>query len=1030
MFKNPPFCKLALPVVIASILSACGSGSSNENPSIEGKIDDLDRFSLCHDSNLDGQCGTTENTKSFKTLALALAGLATEGRGPVIVTGNESLLFAPSAASNASAWSTLVYNESLVNPTTGTNEAAIATYLHEKLGLAVNGELSSAEQSALMASIAAALKRHSAANPYAVIGAVIDAAVKQSSLINAVPTSAQITSQAVLTRNFDTQIEATQKVSWQTSDGDERVEQIVVAGEKIMVVNRWHNRLAIVSANAQTPVVDTQPFAAIYTAGHHEYSTEADWVSGASEHAISQSWLADDGDTLYALVDGPREVDVPEDDSYGLFRVPLTDGKVPTFMVGSVDGATEFNVPHRDPSVTRINSKSLKNAIQLNSGDVLAYDSEAGYVRFYDANLSEDLTKAFPLDRNLFDWTLADDGQTLLTLQGPLNGAQTPLLQAYNTSDLSVKAHLSLSADADTLLGSKTGNRVIVLEGNTAHVITTADLSVVSSVALVGAPSNLSQLSADGSRAALVFNDEIHVLNLAEAFPIMEGSMAYDSRLRALAFNGNDEILYSDGSGELSSMSLVGLTSSPQNVDNLLVQALNSINENSLNHGYDLDAVIHPLNMSAQYGVIDLSWTSTHGHVVTDGSVNQGNVTQPAMGSANVIDTISVSSEYSFRQAKQTSDVKALDIAIRPHSETREQTVTTLAGGLAGRQIALMAANGDGSQLATWFYDTDAGQPSGLVLFSVNGEKGVTAQNTVPIVLPTNYAGSTVRGLAYGGDNIYVVIAEGMSASTVEADGLGRILTYSDGEWSGDLQLDGIVRNKGVSVSGDGNALSIAQDTTPEGAEAGTTIVTVYNTQSLALISTIYTDQDATGRRYPALAVSNDGQAVMGYTRNQSRQLHYYQADTASDAASKAQASYDISTTTFGVAYDDTIDAFIAGDGNAEVRVFATASNGDWSTPTVFETSRGAWNGVSEIRGAGRMYDAVMANGTAYLWSRYQGVTAIDLTDPANPQERFWAPLEHQERYAFAISGNDSLLFSHAYNKSAGYSAIGVVLAQ
>jgi hypothetical protein len=87
MFKNPPFCKLELPVVIASILSACGSSNSNENPSIEAKVDELDRFLLCHDSNLDGQCVTKENTKSFKTLALALAGLATEGRGPVIING-------------------------------------------------------------------------------------------------------------------------------------------------------------------------------------------------------------------------------------------------------------------------------------------------------------------------------------------------------------------------------------------------------------------------------------------------------------------------------------------------------------------------------------------------------------------------------------------------------------------------------------------------------------------------------------------------------------------------------------------------------------------------------------------------------------------------------------------------------------------------------------------------------------------------------------------------------------------------------
>ena len=1029
MIQNPPFRKLALPVVVASLLSACSSGS-NSNADADGKVNPINNFALCHDSDLNAQCDSAENPKLFATLSEAQSAQVDSGSGPVIITGNDSLLFAANAASNASAWSTLVYNESFVNPSTGIDEASIATYLQQKLGLAVSGELSAGEQSALIASIAAALKAHATSNPYSVMGAVVDAAVQQGSLTNAVPSAAQIESQAVLARNFDTEVTAKTNASWTTSDGDERVQQIIIEGDQAMVVNRWHNRLAVVSTKTLDQAVETQSFAAINTAGHHEYSTDADWVSGASEHRISQSWLADDGETLYALVDGPSEVDVPGDDSYGLFRVPLTGGLVPTFMVNSIDGAGQLNVPHKDPSVKRVASKSLEKAIQLTTGDVLAYDSEAGYVRFYDAQLNEDLTKAFVLDRDLFDWTLANDGQTLLTLQGPLEGEVTPLLQAYNTSDLSEKASLVLSPDADTLLGSKSGNRVLVLQGDTVKVILSDNLSVVSSVTLVGEPSNLSQLSADGSRAALVFDGKIHLLNLKEAFPIIEGAIDYNSTLRALAFNGNDEILYSNDGGELSSLSLQGLTSKPQNIDDLLTQALASIDKDSLNYGYDLDAVIHPLAMPSQFGNIHFNWSSVNGHVVADGSDNQGNITQPTSGSASVIDTINVTSKYSFRQDVKTSDVKSLEIKIRPKSETRAQTVTTLSGGLAGRNISLMAANSDGSQLAAWFNETDSGLAGGLVLLSVNGNKNVTAQNVTPIVLPVAYAASTVQGLVYSGESVYVVLAEGVATKGAAADGVGRILTYSGAQWTADMPLDGIVRNKGVSLSEDGSVLSIAQDTTPEDADAGTTIVTVFNTESLALVSTIYTDQDATGTRYPSLAVSNDGQAVMGYTRSGSRQLHFYKASTQSDAQVKAQASFDISTTTFGVAYDDATDVFMAGDNNAEVKVFAGASNGDWSTPVVFETARGAWNGVERINSGGRMYDAVMANGTAYLWARYQGITAIDLSDPANPQERFWAPLPHQERYAFAISGDDKLLFSHAYNEDAGYSAIGVVSAQ
>lgn len=1019
MYRSPPFRKLALPVIIASVLSACGSDSS-----------DSSAFSLCHDSSLDGECSADENVKSFDTLAEAQAGTVEDGSGPVIVRGGNSLMVAPSTASNASAWSTLVYNEGFVNPEVGADETAIASYLKEKLGLESNSTLSETEQSALMGSIGSALDANPSASPYAVIGAVIDTAVEQGSLTDASPSASQIESQKVLARNFDTDVESTAKATWETSDGDERVQLIVTGDDNVLVVNRWFNRIAIVDPDATEQSLETQPFAAMYTAGHHVYSTDADYVSGASEHRITQGWLADDGDTLYALVAGPSEVDVPEDDSYGLFRVPLSDGKLPTFMVSSVDGESQLDVPHRDPSVTRVALKSLENAIQLDSGSVLAYDSEAGYVRFYSADLSEDTTQAFALNRSLLNWAIANGGKTLLTLQGPLEGEDTPLLQAYNTSDLSEGSSLSLPADADTLLASKTGNRIIILQDTTAHVITTTDLSIIASISLAGSPASTSQLSADGSRAALVFGGEVHILNLGEAFPVIEGSIEYNSTLRALAFRGNDEVLYSNGGGELSSISLAGLTSSPQDVETMIADALDAIDEDSLNHSYDLGAVIHPLAMATGFAAVDYSWSSTNGHVLTDGSDNQGNVTQPAIGAVSVTDTIGVIGNYNFRGDAQTSEAKSFDITIRPQTETREQTVSTLNGALAGRNISLMAANADGSRLAAWFAETDSGQSAGLVIFAVGNDKSITAEDATVVALPNQYAASTVRGLVFSADNIYVIVNETISSESNQGDGVGRLLTYNGSAWTGDMKLDGIVRNKGVSVSSDGSVMAIAQDTTPEDAETGTMVVRVYNTASLTDVTTVYTDQDATGTRYPVLTVSNDGQDLMGYTRGDSRQLHYYNAATSANAETKALATYDISTTTFGVGYDDTTDVFVAGDHTAELKVFSASSNADWSSPTLFETSRGAWNGEETISGGGRMYDAAVANGKAYLWARYQGITAVDLTDPANPQEVFWAPLEGLQRYANALSGDDRLLFSHAYDEDAGYSAIAVVSAQ
>ncbi|PID42605.1 MAG: hypothetical protein CSA52_01515 [Gammaproteobacteria bacterium] len=989
MSHTPRFRKLLLPTLIASALSGCGGSDNDNNQPDPGPSA---AFKLCHDTNLDGLCSANENPQTFDTLKKVQAASVGAGSGPVIVRENNNLMVASNSAATASAWSTLVHNEGFVNPNTGSDEAAIASYLKGKLALESDSGLSESETAAFMASIRAALSANPDANPYSVIGAVIDAAVARGSLENAVPDAAQITSQRVLPRDFDTEVTPANKVNWETSDHDERVALINVDGEsdKILVVNRWFNRIAVVDATAADLAVETQPFAAMYTAGHHEYTTKADYVSGASEHRITQSWLADDGDTLYALVTGPREVDVPEDDSYGLFRVPLTDGQVPTFMVTSIDGTTELNVPHRSPEVKRIASKSLDNAIQLDSGDILAYDDEAGYVRFYNKMLDEDTSRAFPLDRDLEGWTLADNGATLVTLQGPAEGSKGRLLQSYNTSNLSGKNSLEFSGDADLLPGSKTSNRVVVLEPDAVHVINTSDLSVISSTPLANEASSISRLSPDGSRAALVVGKEIRIMNLTDAYPFIEGSVKPGGRLRALAFNGNDEILYSARSGKLSSISLSGLTSSTKDITSLLEEALDEVDGDSINHNYPLDAVIYDMNLPTNFGAVSYNWNSTLGNALDLSAPEPGVISQ---SDAAVSGTLTVSSSYTFRGETSTSEAKSMELTIRPASEIRDHIVTTLTGAHANHSMSHLAATPDGQTLAA-YTSGDDGQGSGIVIFTRQPDNTVSYRygGDAAISLPDGYEDSRVDVMTWNQGLLRVVVREAVAAGAKDGNGIARVLTLDPvaGTWEIGSALPG--KGAKAAVSQDGSVLALWLHI-PAGGDAVAVKVITLNTDDLSEIKTVDVDGDPA---FWAFTVNNAGDQIMAYYnfKNEEgktvRTTRRYDADTTGEP----DAETVIKTATYFYSYDNPSDRLVTGDFSANLRVYQpVADAADLNSFTEFATARGRYDGVHN-GGGGRMYYGAVKGSVAYVWSSDRGLVAVDISNPANIREVFYAPFE------------------------------------
>lgn len=1033
-FNSMPLRSLALAV--ATALAGCSSSSDSDpdneessdptsevssGPTSEVLSDPTSAFALCHDANADGQCADTEGAQRFSSLADAMAASVSPGQGPVIVSGEDRTLFtAASSASTADAWTTLTYNEALFNPLLGPAGVSAAAYLADKLGVA-EGALTDEQSSALRNSVIAARGQFPDANPYQVIAAVIDAAVAQGSLDNAMPTAEQVASPYVLSQVYSVAPEPQVVATWEPSDHDERVRLIVPEGDHIMVINRWHNGIGWVDSAATDATVDIQPFATMATAGHHEYTTEADYVTGASEHTITQSWLNDNADVLYALVAGPREVDSPEDDSYGLFRVPLVDGKLPEHSVAAIDGSTTHNVPHRHPSVARVDSKTLEQALQLADGTVLAYDSEAAYVRVYDEALQEDTSRAFPLDRPLLGWSVANNGASVLLLLGEKDGASTAELAMHSAADLSESGRVSVPLEASLLLAHETASRALVVADNNVHIIDVPSASLADSTSLISAPASTSALNSDGTRAALVYGGAINILNLTEAFPFIEGKVPYSGRLRALTFNGTEEIVYASSAGELQRASIQGLTSTPMGVNDVLTAALDAVSEDSINHGYPLDAVIYPMALPTTYGPADYLWSSSDAAVNVAGGETQGAITQ---GDADAAVELGVSAQYNFRGDVTTSDAKAFSVTVRAASATVDPIVTPLSGTHAKHEFSRLAASADGQLLAGYTGGIE-GVGAGIVVFARQADNTVAYLHggDGAIALPPGFEDARVDLLTFAGDSVRVVVREAQARGAEEGDGVGRVLTLdpATATWNTEATLTLPGKGNKAALSQDGNVLAIWVEE-PAGETPDVKVHTFAN-DDLAPIATIDIDGNP---RYWAFAVDNSGRHIMAYYNYRGDEGTLRNTRLYVAGGDEAAAVDVITRPTYGYFYDNASDTLVTANFDAALRIYPGVTTNDLAVFSDFATARGRYYpGKSGGHGAGRMYYGGIVDTTAYVWSGQRGLVAVDVSNPASPRELFFSPLDYA--VTGVLSADGAVAFSHAFDDDTRSGHIAVV---
>lgn len=537
-------------------------------------------------------------------------------------------------------------------------------------------------------------------------------------------------------------------VSWKTTDHDERVRQIKVDGDNLVVLNRWFNGIVTVPTNASGETTTPIGFAALTTAGHHKASTDEDYISGASEHLLLDAWFTDDKKAMYALVNKPRRT-VSADDTYGLFKVPLNaDGTVPS---QTIKGKTVY---HRSAGVKRVgdgmgeNSLKLTKALPLADGRVLAFDKNHNAVAVYSSDLILDKANSFAMAEGdeIESWTSNADAVYLL-----IKGKDSKLsLQKRSLTNLG-KVAKSISVDQGEYLATNKNTNYIALAGGNSVKLLKIDLSEINSFSLTHKTTGMS-LANDGNRLALATeaNGELVLIDTNTQTPAMT-ILDLGTRFGTFSLGDKNSLFISRKSGEVQKVSLaakpVALSASE-----LVKTALDNATAKAINHGYDASAVRYNLELTnANTGGLPnvaYTWTSNSNAV----NASTGSITQPAIGADPVNAGLTLTATANYNGKTATGN-KTLALTVLP--KVTEQSYTrsvNIPYALADYSFRVLAANTSGSKLALF-----ARKKGGVVLVN-NVSNQLTANETL-VQLPEPYNKSDAPAMTWTNDNTLLVVA-------------------------------------------------------------------------------------------------------------------------------------------------------------------------------------------------------------------------------------------------------------------------------
>jgi hypothetical protein len=852
----------------AALLIGCGSSSGGKTPLVSetpDKNETVDKKSnVCLDANMNAKCDTGEISEKVVTwnktdkITTTLTGdvpLAYEGENGYIFTAPAG--FGEIYPGTTMQHSERIYNQIITNKT----KADAKEYLEGIFG----GEISATKKNEVADAIKTAIKANSTANRYDVIAAVMNKVVADISKISSISLSAEdITKASLLSLakleisessegNVTTKIEAQDKstdVIWKDSL-DASIRNITAKSGKVVGASHYHNALSVMDASTGNIVFT--PVGVVTDSGHGK-----DSVTGASENYLRDIALSSDAKYIYANIPPKKSSSTSNHkETVGFYRADVgADNSIAVEKVEqTINGVKMQTISFDSGSSTRIDKIISSFAVANDDSQVALKDSE-GNLFVYKGDLSAEVSASDAID-NIGAMAITKDA---LYISSDTN------ITKYKTADLSADGSpIVLDFNIGEIVFSKDGSKLVAFShGHDNHgvtdiaVINMADQTILNRVS-TKASSDTASISPDASRIALVGNgmSEVIVMNLIIDGGSVQGTYKADG-VRDVEFMDNDKLAIVSSRNGMSVLD-ISITTQNNSLDAKIETAKAGLNEASMNGGGLFDAVIKDLALSKSYENVSINWTQSG--LSTNIKLPDGNVTRPAVGSADVSGELTANLKATFRGEEKTG-TKNFTINVRktPADLGDAKSVETASIG-----SQYMAVNADGSITVVPVEYEDAAKKEfyGLISFKLDAN-GVPVHVTGTKDVPKAYTASeSIAGVGISGDYVIGVTLDeaDVSKARIFTTALAADATMGD-TITNEIALGANpIYRGGVGFSEDKSKIAVMiKDETTEKYTAK--IFSVNASGVLTEETAITMDPDAAYSTYGPPVVNNDGTAV------------------------------------------------------------------------------------------------------------------------------------------------------------------------
>ncbi len=1007
---------LSLAAILStSMLTACGGSDSQVVPPKKSVVSEKTQVEgkLCIDQNINLACDTNEATTNSITNNIIPEAFRSTTHATLFELGTGGIYIAPPASDKISAYSTLVNNEILFNPTVNGSLAKAKTYL-ENLG--IDEDLINAQEQAWLSAITEAISVAEGVHPYKAIAALVDKIIADNSNLAVSATLEEMSNQYFVKRDIQLSEE---QVHWIESDHDERVSGLVsLPGRNLSVAaTHYHNSLIVIDTAGEAPALKSRNLFAAVDAPR--FSKDA--RTGASEHYLRTIQSSADGQHVYIAVVPRGEIGNAHDDTYGLFRVVVNDD-------GSFD-------THNSVNTKRYANENIGKFVITHDNKVLVEDVEQEEYIVLNADLTETGERiALPSELDISKVYFSPDANYIYlvtTGDKSVEPIEYSKLHKYNRDSGTIEAEvtLSITSSLDGFVLFDQGKQALLYEENYyAKIIDLNAMAIVKSLPLSESAHQSIEtavVTADNRYAVLSGHDnyQLWLFDLNTPEVRMETLLATDSRISALSVNDYGKIL---AGGRESVVSIIDTT-----LGDVLTpeQAINAdqayLTKETINKGLNLSVIVSDLTLFTEIPAganAKISWQTdnTAINVTPTDDKKLGAVTRDVSG--DTTGTLTAKITYTFREETKSSQVD-FDTNVRQAPAALQEQGTALFGGQfsegyvgyidvspSGRRSVVTLRGLGGFNLVTRKHEDNSPEYQ-LSTGKTANEKGIIGQQ-----LPAPYAYQTAQvdgktkvinesrpvGVRFL-DNDHVVIATPKATTADDATIDGALLVYNVNDASiasGEAQLIGTATShqyggtiKSLSHRINNRLGIIVEVTADDVTSYKAVIIDVSDPTNIQQVGADIKLANSAS----VIEVSHDGQAVFVAHDNKIAKYSSAGNGVAEHETSTALESLSIRSMAIGGSHNDTL--FVGtSSGVASVYQFNT-SDLTRNTNAVFQT--GYFSRVQTIDVIGQQ---------AYLSVWGYGVSVVDTQ---NQKELNF--FEHKRQRRAGVSEHGEWIFAAQY---------------